>query len=276
MTICFLFATAKYAYLQLAPVSYIERFHFPKPISVIDSNRSTFKWKAFDPNDVSNTFLMNSGLQQKVVSTWESYLRAGGRFQEKKDLMKIYGMDSLWFTKASPHIVFKAKPKDDDQETKSKKKTYSNTKKELKKTNEFERSANLNIELNACNVEDLISLKGIGLKTAEAIIKLRSGLGGFYSLDQLMGIYGVEPDEIELWSRSITIDHEKVETLDLKEDSFKELLSHPYLNYQQVVGLKNFVSQFEDPPLLEELIHLEGFDSISAVKIYPYINKYNN
>lgn len=47
------------------------------------------------------------------------------------------------------------------------------------------------ININSASVEELVKLKGIGLKKAEAIVNYRNKNGAFKSLDDLLNIKGV-------------------------------------------------------------------------------------
>ncbi len=52
-----------------------------------------------------------------------------------------------------------------------------------------EHSAKLNI--NTATVEELMSLKGIGEKKAESIVKHREEVGSFAAIDDLKGVKGI-------------------------------------------------------------------------------------
>ena len=52
-----------------------------------------------------------------------------------------------------------------------------------------EHSAKVNI--NTATVEELMSLKGIGEKKAESIVKYREEIGSFATIDELKGVKGI-------------------------------------------------------------------------------------
>ena len=58
--------------------------------------------------------------------------------------------------------------------------------------------------------------------------------------------------------------------------SFKELLNHPYLNYEQVKSIVNYIDQMGELKNAEELLQLEGMDVQSAEKIKPYVRFHKN
>lgn len=64
--------------------------------------RKSQAFKPFDPNGTSQAYLRSTGLDSGVAARWMAYLSAGGRFHKPADLLKIYGMDSLWWQRARP------------------------------------------------------------------------------------------------------------------------------------------------------------------------------
>ena len=68
--------------------------------------------------------------------------------------------------------------------------TYSNGKPSVLTADLFK------INLNSCNSDDLIQLKGIGPTYAKMILEFREKLGGFYSVNQLYDIPYIKPEAI--------------------------------------------------------------------------------
>jgi competence protein ComEA len=48
-----------------------------------------------------------------------------------------------------------------------------------------------NVHLNKSTIEDLMSLKGVGHKRAQAIVAYRKQIGGFKSVDELVNVKGI-------------------------------------------------------------------------------------
>ncbi|NCO54522.1 MAG: helix-hairpin-helix domain-containing protein, partial [Bacteroidetes bacterium] len=46
----------------------------------------------FDPNNVTEIELYKLGLSQKLVKTWLNFRNKGGKFYDKDDVKKIYGL----------------------------------------------------------------------------------------------------------------------------------------------------------------------------------------
>ncbi|MFC2098006.1 ComEA family DNA-binding protein, partial [Bacteroidota bacterium] len=90
---------------------------------------------SFDPNTASKQELIKLGFSKKTVNTIKSYLKAGGRFYEKKDLLKIYGLNEDKYSDLEPYI---------------------NIKKEYRSENIL----NMNIDLNSADSSEFIKLPG--------------------------------------------------------------------------------------------------------------------
>ncbi len=96
------------------------------------------------------------------------------------------------------------------------------------------------LEINSADSLALDELPGIGPSFARRIIKYRQMLGGFVSADQLLEVYGMDSARYNGFVRLIRIDTLKVCKLDLNRATFKELLAHPYLEYEQVKAIVRF------------------------------------
>lgn len=65
--------------------------------------------------------------------------------------------------------------------------------------------ANVVINLNTCNVDDLIQLKGVGESKAQSIIAYRSVLGGYTSTEQIKEINGISDNLYESIKDYLTV-----------------------------------------------------------------------
>ena len=135
--------------------------------------------------------LTSIGLARKVAYNIQKFISAGGTITCEKDLLKIYGMDTMQLDKAKSFIIYA--PIDQGRWAKDQGKLEVN--KEIGK---------VTIDLNIASVSDLESLNGIGPVLAERIIKFRDGIGGFLSPAQLMDCYGFPPETFEKIKDQIT------------------------------------------------------------------------
>ena len=90
------------------------------------------------------------------------------------------------------------------------------------------------IEINTADSVQLVKLYGIGPSFAGRILKYRGMLGGFFSIEQLMEIYGMDSSRLNGFKGNIRIDTSAINKINVNEVDFKTLLHHPYLDYETV------------------------------------------
>lgn len=99
------------------------------------------------------------------------------------------------------------------------------------------------IELNTADSLTLVRVPGIGEGTAHLILKWRKKYGGFYSTNQLREFIKWEGAEnyMEDWCETwFWTDEQFVQKMKVNEISFKTLVNHPYLSYDQVKAIMNW------------------------------------
>ena len=99
------------------------------------------------------------------------------------------------------------------------------------------------IEINTADSAQLQTLYGIGPAFAGRILKYRGMLGGFFSPEQLLEVYGMDSSRYNGIKTNIKIDKSKIKKIQINSAEFKELLRHPYLDYETVKLICNFRDQ---------------------------------
>lgn len=122
-------------------------------------------------------------------------------------------------------------------------------------------------DANAADTTQLMSIPGIGRHYARAIIAYRERLGGFVSAQQIAEVEHL-PHGIEHWFR--TDAHPIVKRIALNRASFKELLRHPYLNFEQVKGIVNRRQKMGPLRSWDELRNNPHFTEQDFVRLAPY------
>lgn len=90
------------------------------------------------------------------------------------------------------------------------------------------------LDINKADSAAFLSLYGIGPVFAGRIIKYRSLLGGFHNCDQLLEVYGMDTLRYQGFRKSVFVDTIGIVRLNINTCGFKELLKHPYLDYDAV------------------------------------------
>lgn len=93
-------------------------------------------------------------------------------------------------------------------------------------------------ELNTIDSCTLITIKGIGPYFAHRIIEYRRELGGYYSVSQLKELK-MKHFEADQFIPLFTTTPELIVRKDFNTMTFKEILRHPYLGYNDVKSIFN-------------------------------------
>jgi competence protein ComEA len=101
------------------------------------------------------------------------------------------------------------------------------------------------VELNTADSSLLTTLNGIGPVFATRILKYKNLLGGYYSKNQLLDVYGFSQEKLGLIADFIFVDTTKIVKLDVNNLSFKQILKHPYFDYETT---KTIVTEREKTP----------------------------
>jgi len=102
------------------------------------------------------------------------------------------------------------------------------------------RPARKKLEINSADSIALLDLTGIGPSFSRRIVKYREMLGGYFSLSQLAEVYGMDSLRLKGFITEIRLDTSRLRKLNLNSATFKELLAHPYLDYDQVKAISRF------------------------------------
>jgi competence protein ComEA len=97
------------------------------------------------------------------------------------------------------------------------------------------------VGLNEADSVALLKLPGIGPVFAGRIVKYRRLLGGYYRLEQLSEIYGMRQETLDLVTPFLVLDSTALEKLMLNKCEFRDLLRHPYLEYEDVKALVHYI-----------------------------------
>lgn len=153
--------------------------------------------------------------------------------------------------------------------------SVSNTEK-YSKNSYYEKKKNyydFTIEVNTATQEDYEKLYGIGKVYAERIITFRNKLGGFYSINQIKDVFGIEDSTFQKFKKNLTIKPAKIQKIDINNATFEELTKNPYFFStvaKQIIGYRTKVKPFATTDDIKNLYfvkdHPEHYD-----KMLPYI-----
>ena len=225
-----------------------------------DTTMSMFR---FDPNRASLTELQALGFSSVLATRIDRYRQKGGKFLVKKDLLKIYGMDSALYKQLYVYIEL---PDRKQFETKRHQKT------DVDRKNTPAKAAAIKFDINKADTVQLMSVVGIGAKRAQRIIKYREALGGFISMDQLKEVFSLDSVVVRRLFDATFIDSDfQPVTINVNTSDEKRLAFHPYLSNAAARSIVAYRFQHGEFKAIEELRNIHALDAKTIQKITPYL-----
>jgi DNA uptake protein ComE-like DNA-binding protein len=212
----------------------------------------------FDPNTITSAELTKLGIPEKVINNILKYRQKGGKFFKKEDLGKIYGLDQKVYDKLEPYIIISGEAR----------KVFP-TKKPFATNNKFNTPPTLKIELNDATEADLDKLPSIGESFAKRIVKYRQMLGGYYTKQQLMEVYGFDSVRYNAISGLISIDESRIVKIAINLADIKLLGKHPYIGFKKaelIIERRNAKGPYKNIMELKEIL-----GNATYIRLFPYL-----
>ena len=216
----------------------------------------------FDPNGLAEKEWRRLGLSSKQIRVILNYEAKGGRFYRKEDLKKIYSISPAQYAALEPYIRIPA--------------SYPEAK--SGKPGSYEKPAKIDkgpiaalIELNSADSAKLESIRGIGPVFASRIIRYRNRLGGFYRMEQLREVYGLDSLKYSRLKDNVEINTSLIQRINLNKVTFEQFKMHPYLNYKQMNAILQYRKQHSSFGSVDDLKKLAIMNEEIIRKIEPYL-----
>jgi len=200
--------------LKIYGIDSSDYMRFEKYIQVYPAEKKQKKYHlfSFDPNTISDCGWDSLGLSLKELGRIKNYLAKGGRFRKVEDLKDIYGFDSLKYLELLPYIKIEVMPK----------------------------MQTVKVDLNEADSIQLLELPGIGPYFSKRIISYREKLGGFYSTNQLLEVFGLKRGRVDSLKARLFINADKLARININTASFEQLNAHPYISYREATDIVRF------------------------------------
>ncbi|MFY0592861.1 helix-hairpin-helix domain-containing protein [Roseivirga sp.] len=230
----------------------------------------------FNPNTYPVADLIAIGVPTFLSKRIENFRSKGGSFRVKSDLLKIYDFPDSLYDRLKGYIDLPIT----SQNHRTEKATKSSSKPLLPRNADPVKSSpsivskrSLRIfDLNEADTTQLKMIKGIGSSYAKRIVGYRNLLGGYHTVDQLKEIYGMSEELYQSIVGQFKVqDQPGLKKLQINIATFKELLAHPYIDYEltkEILNMKSSRGKFSN---LEDLYLLTLIDSAGVKKLAPYL-----
>ncbi|KPK86324.1 MAG: hypothetical protein AMS27_05335 [Bacteroides sp. SM23_62_1] len=210
----------------------------------------------FDPNTVSEADLEKLGLNPFVIQNILKYREHGGKFKNKTDLMKIYGLDTAVFKRIESYIQIV-----ESEEMIMKEESPP----------EKESAESSPIPLNLSDSADLVKIKGLGPVLSGRIVKYRNLLGGYVRKEQLLEVYGLTAQRFNEIKEAVYIDTVNIIPIFLNKIDAQSLAGHPYLNTYQLRALIRYREMNGKFERIDEITENQLLPGETFEKIKPYL-----
>lgn len=222
--------------------------------------KTTNEHFVFNPNTITEEDAQKLGLSQKLSATLINFRNKGGKFFKPEDLKKLYGLSPELYNELESYILIPNSAHEIKRDT-------------VYPTRSFEKKSYTKtlVEINTADSLSIVYLKGIGPGFTKRIMKYRSMLGGFHSVNQLKEVYGMTDSTFALLSSQIKIDDQSIAKIPINAIDFNSLRKHPYFNFQTAQAIVNY--RFKHGKLTEADFKALGIFSEEKLRlILPYLS----
>ncbi|MEY4050692.1 MAG: hypothetical protein RL262_1526, partial [Bacteroidota bacterium] len=144
---------------------------------------ATVKLFYFDPNTIDSMEALRLGIPVKQVNTLLRYRNKGGRFYNKEDIAKLYGLKKELVEKLIPYVVIQNKQRNRVYLNK-----FSSTYNKISAT--YKKEDDWSIDINTSDEKQWAMHTKLNAAVIKNIINYRNYLGGFSKLTQIKKVYG--------------------------------------------------------------------------------------
>lgn len=219
----------------------------------------------FDPNHADSATLCRLGLKPWQVSNMLKYRRKGGRWRSADDLQRLYGLSKSQFEQLRPYIRI---AEADKRKVYERAEWQSNYEHEPRPKTE-KLAEGVTLPANTADTTALKHIPGIGSYYARKIVDYRERLGGFVSTSQIGEIEDL-PAGITRW---FVLDKaDKPRQLRINHATFKQLVRHPYLSYEQTKIIVTHIRQYGAIRSWRDLQLYKEFTQNDFKRLAPYIS----
>ena len=238
-----------------APIPKTRTYHFAE--TKAPPQTFTDPETIFDPDTISTKQWIAWGIPVFVADRMEKYRQKGGHLRNADDLARIYGFPEDRLQKIAPFIAVGEYPERKDAST-------------VISTPEHKQYAGPVIALHTASEADLMNI-GFTQNEAKRILRFRDQAGGFFSTEQLYGIYGIDATHIQSAIPWLEVNDKMVILINLNTTDSVTLAAHVYISDDlagEIIQYRNKTGKFYS---VQELTKVKGMYPSLFEKLKPYL-----
>ncbi len=222
----------------------------------------------FDPNHTDSATLRKLGLSEMHVRNMMAYRRKGGRWHSPDDFARLYNLEKEDFERLRPYIRIAAEDRAKNY-SKNDEDYYGTPKGDIPQYEHIDKyEEGTLLDLNTVDTTQLKRIPGIGSYYAHKIIAYRERLGGFVWASQVDEVEGLPPGT----SRWFEKPHAQPQRLRINHSTFKQLVRHPYISYEQTKDIVNHIRRYGPIRSWQDLKLYKEFTEEDFRRLTPYIS----
>lgn len=128
------------------------------------------------------------------------------------------------------------------------------------------------VDINTADSAALVSLSGIGAKSAVHILRYRELCGGFYSVEQLRELDVVSDENFLRFSPLVWCDSTKIVKIDINRASAEQLAKHPYISNRMLRRIVNHRELSGGWRSIDDMVDSGIFTDEEAARLEPYLS----
>jgi competence protein ComEA len=224
---------------------------------------------SFDPNELSTEEFQQLGLPPSIARNIVNYRNAGGTFRFREDLKRIYSIDDELFSQLEQYIQLPAR----GQPTAERKKTDIDRphRQTEQSSREVQSWAKVLVDINRADTTEWQQIRGIGPVFSRRITAYRDLLGGFYSIDQLLEVFGMDSTRFSQVSDHLVMENYPLKTININTADFASLIRHPYLDRNQVNSILQMRERHGPYKAIEDVKRSALISEEDFSRLAPYL-----
>ena len=229
-----------------------------KDTTAVYSKKKQFVARPFNPNFITDFKGYQLGMSVAEIDRLLAFRKTNRFVNSAEEFQQVTNVSNTLLNKISPRFKF---PDWVSKRYTTKSKIFTSNKKEAK----------IPIDINKATAEDLKKVYGIGDGLSARILKERTRMGGFVSMDQLEDVWGLSDDVIVSLREEFVVKELPVfQRININTATIKELTQLTYFKYalaRNIVAYRSMNGSFKN---IEDLTKISGFpvDRIKIIALY--------
>ena len=96
-------------------------------------------------------------------------------------------------------------------------------------------------------------------------------MGGFYKVEQLKEVYGIDSNRFEMISKYFVVDQNNIKKININTADVKTIAKHPYIEYHAAKNIVNYREQHGFYTSVADIKKAVRFYDELYQKIVPYL-----